>query len=418
MDLHLRHSTFRLSTPTSIYPFGSSKFRHSRSSRLFTVRASRPFSPQKAKYYRELEAAVDVVHRACHICVEVQKSLLSDDGRVLEKNDSTPVTIADFSVQALISLELGKLFPLIPLVAEEDSAFLRANNLADSVVKIVNDNTSVTHEKLTDDEVLEAIDRGGNNAVVFEAKPATYWVLDPIDGTRGFLKGGSALYVVGLALVVDGEIVVGVMGCPKWQENFPNQFPIDVRESQKLEPQSGIIMAAHVGCGTWMTSLSGLVNGVMNIGSFWERCFVSGCSLVQEAYFCIPDSQTWDSLPLSDSFSATTSAASVGDRQILLLPSCCGSLCKYLMVASGRASVFILGARIKITVKVWDHAVGMICVHEAGGKVTDWRGSQLDLAGDETARRAIFPSGGVLVTNGSLHSQILELISSNSSVVL
>ncbi|KAJ8434130.1 hypothetical protein Cgig2_024248 [Carnegiea gigantea] len=275
--------------------------------------ASRPFSPQKAKYYRELEAAVDVVHRACHICVDVQKSLFSDDGRVLEKNDSTPVTIADFSVQALISLELGKLFPLIPLVAEEDSAFLRVNNLADSVVKIVNDKTSFTHEKLTDDEVLEAIDRGGNNAVVFEAKPATYWV--------------------GLALVVDGEIVVGVMGCPNWQENSSNEFPIDARESQKLEPQSGIIMAAHVGCGTWMTRFSGLVNGVMNIGSFWERCFVSGCSLVQEAYFCIPDSQTWDSLPLSDSFSATTRAASVGDRQILLLPSCCG---RYAEISCGK----------------------------------------------------------------------------------
>jgi len=76
----------------------------------------------------------------------------------------------------LFLAELGKLFPLIPLVAEEDSAFLRANNLADSVVKIVNDKTSFTHEVLTDDEVLEAIDRGGNNAVAFEAKPATYWV--------------------------------------------------------------------------------------------------------------------------------------------------------------------------------------------------------------------------------------------------
>ena len=137
---------------------------------------------------------------------------------------------------------------------------------------------------------------------------------------------------MGLALVVDGEIVLGVMGCPKWQENFSNQLTIDVQESQKLERQSGIIMAAHVGCGTWMTRLSGLMNGLMNIGSFWERCFVNGCSLVQEAYFCIPESQTWDSLPLSDSFSATTSAASVRDRQILLLPSCCGRYGKILSV--------------------------------------------------------------------------------------
>lgn len=65
------------------------------------------------------------------------------------------------------------------------------------------------------------------------------------------------------------------------------------------------------------------------------------------------------------------------------------------MVASGRASVFILRARSQTIIKVflcfpfvmsknsnatseefnvvamqtWDHAIGMICVHEAGGKV-------------------------------------------------
>lgn len=62
-------------------------------------------------------------------------------------------------------------------MAEEDSAFLRSNNLADAVVNVVKDNTSFTSEQLTDDEVLEAIDRGASNAISFEAKPATYWVI-------------------------------------------------------------------------------------------------------------------------------------------------------------------------------------------------------------------------------------------------
>lgn len=69
------------------------------------------------------------------------------------------------------------------------------------------------------------------------------------------------------------------------------------------------------------------------------------------------------------------------------------------MVASGRASVFILRAKTQTIIKVlclilvnkdhnfhelgltyyfhnntqaWDHAVGMICVHEAGGQVCDY----------------------------------------------
>nr|XP_033510317.1 uncharacterized protein LOC117275068 [Nicotiana tomentosiformis] len=49
--------------------------------------------------------------------------------------------------------------------------------------------------------------------------------------------------------------------------------------------------------------------------------------------------------------------------------------------------------------------------------VTDWAGGSLDIAADQTERRLIFPSGSVLVTNGSLHSKIIELISSNSSVL-
>lgn len=38
------------------------------------------------------------------------------------------------------------------------------------------------------------------------------WTLDPIDGTKGFLRGGQ--YAVCLALLVDAKVQVGVMGCP------------------------------------------------------------------------------------------------------------------------------------------------------------------------------------------------------------
>ena len=38
------------------------------------------------------------------------------------------------------------------------------------------------------------------------------WTLDPIDGTKGFLRGGQ--YAVCLALIVDGRVVLGVIGCP------------------------------------------------------------------------------------------------------------------------------------------------------------------------------------------------------------
>lgn len=78
----------------------------------------------------------------------------------------------------LLVTELSKLFPSIPLVAEEDSAILRSNNLVDSVASAVADNATsgFGDEPLTHSDVLEAIDRGGKDAVVFCTKPATYWV--------------------------------------------------------------------------------------------------------------------------------------------------------------------------------------------------------------------------------------------------
>ena len=72
--------------------------------------------------------------------------------------------------------ELGKRFPLIPLVAEEDSAFVRSNNLVEPVLNAVLDKSSIGENPWTADEVLEAIDRGGPEGFAFGAQPATYWV--------------------------------------------------------------------------------------------------------------------------------------------------------------------------------------------------------------------------------------------------
>ncbi|RYQ82361.1 hypothetical protein Ahy_B10g100945 isoform B [Arachis hypogaea] len=299
----------------------------------FRVRAKLPFEQQDAKYYQHLEAAVHVVQRACRLCLHVKSSLFSTDANVHQKNDQTPVTVADFGVQALISfenlgdiscvitnIELNKLFPSIPLVAEEDSAYLRSRNLAGSVLDAITAIDSPTSKPLTQDDVLEAIDRGGEDAFLFGSEPATYWVLDPIDGTRGFVKAGKALYVVGLALVVEGEIVAGVMGCPNWQEDFSKKSPAELEEVADMLSASGTIMIAHIGCGTWTKRL----NSMPKLPSVWTRCFVDGSNLVQKAHFCIPDSQTWESLPLSSSFNATNNVDDVGDNQVLLLATCCG----------------------------------------------------------------------------------------------
>lgn len=62
------------------------------------------------------------------------------------------------------------------------------------------------------------------------------WALDPIDGTAGFLRG--AQYAVCLALMVDGKVVVGVLGCPN--------LPVD---PSNPSGEKGVLLSAVRGGG-------------------------------------------------------------------------------------------------------------------------------------------------------------------------
>lgn len=123
--------------------------------------------------------------------------------------------------------------------------------------------------------------------------------------------------------MVEGKIVLGVMGCPNWKEDSLSPKSSD---NETGISGSGVVMVAHVGCGTWTRRLfQDVMSNLMICQDGWKRCFVDGCKLVHEARFCIPESQTWDSLPFSVSFSSTTDAQSVTDEgKVLVLPTCCG----------------------------------------------------------------------------------------------
>ena len=97
---------------------------------------------------------------------------------------------------------------------------------------------SFTKGALSTQAVCDLIDRG--RADVEER----FWTLDPIDGTKEFQCGG--LYSIALALIVNGEVKLGVLGCP----NLPQKWD---------DPQAerGCLFIAERGEGSWMLSLEG-----------------------------------------------------------------------------------------------------------------------------------------------------------------
>src|SRR5512136_2222333 len=141
----------------------------------------------------EADFALRAVRGAAEICRAVRRDLGS---AALRKTDTSPVTVADFASQALIAGMLAEEFPADPLVAEEDSRMLESDAAAQAQVV---DRICRVRPEADAARVRAWIDRGAG-------QPADrFWTLDPIDGTKGFVRGDQ--YVVALALMEAGAVV-------------------------------------------------------------------------------------------------------------------------------------------------------------------------------------------------------------------
>lgn len=156
----------------------------------------------------------DIEHRIAELAVQraaiLTQGVFHEKAKgTLSKDDKSPVTIGDFGAQALIIHALQKNFPNDEIVGEEEASSLRDNpGLANQVWKLVQ-RTSLTDQKAeqelggpieSEEAMLRVIDAGRSAG----GAKGRIWALDPIDGTKGFLRGGQ--YAVCLALNEDGDV--------------------------------------------------------------------------------------------------------------------------------------------------------------------------------------------------------------------
>jgi 3'(2'), 5'-bisphosphate nucleotidase len=156
-------------------------------------------------YIHEQTEAIRAVRNAARLCRAVGSQIRPE---MFDKKDKSPVTVADFGSQALICRALAEAFPDDPIIAEEDSAELRRAENAAILDRVVEHVRAIEPAKdPSPDEVCGWIDRGATGEY-----RGRFWTVDPIDGTKGFLRGEQ--YAVALALVVDGQVVVAGLACP------------------------------------------------------------------------------------------------------------------------------------------------------------------------------------------------------------
>lgn len=322
-------------------------------------------------YELERRVAVEAVIRACQVCQTVRAALVSPD--TLAKKDRSPVTIADFAAQAVVGLDLLGAFPDQPMIGEEDAGPLRAADGADMRAKVVRHVRSM-HPDAGEGRILDAIDHGRSEG----GTAGRFWTLDPIDGTKGFLRDEQ--YAVALALIEDGEVVLGVLGCPN--------LPLDPREPGG---RRGCVFAAVRGEGATVRPLDEADERPVRVCDVGDPVQASFCESVESGHTSHDD------------------AARIADLLGVAAPPVrMDSQCKYAAVARGEAAIYLrLPTRADYEEKVWDHAAGWRIVIEAGGRVSDTRGAPIDFSRGRTLRS----NRGVIVTNRRLHDAVLNAVS-------
>jgi 3'(2'), 5'-bisphosphate nucleotidase len=317
----------------------------------------------------ELDATMVAVRAAMRVCRSVAAS--SASVRKLTKSDDSPVTVADFASQAVVVHLLRQRLGPIELVGEESADALRAPDRA-ALREAVTEAVRVAWPEATEQTVLAAIDAGhGRNP------GPSYWTLDPIDGTKGFLRGGQ--YAVSLARVEDGEVVLGLLGCPS--------LGLDL--SRPLTHSDPL--------------------GTLHVGQGDSTCVYSGDSEAGAPVSCSPDERPDPVIVTHSVESGHTRQDDI--RRILehvgwswrSLPA--DSQAKYAMVARGQAHVYmrIPGDPTRME-PVWDHAAGVAVARGAGAVVTDLAGRRLDFS-QGVALRA---NHGIICAHPSLQAALVR----------
>jgi histidinol-phosphatase len=163
---------------------------------------------------------------------------------------------------------------------------------------------------------------------------ARRWIIDPIDGTKSFVRG-APLWGSLVALCEGERVLAGAAYFPAVDE----------------------LVAAAPGAGCWW-------NG--------SRCRVSSVASLADATVLTTDERFPERPERATEWRALARAASVSRTW--------GDCFGYLLVATGRAEVMCDG-----TMSVWDAAALQPIIEEAGGVFTDWLGAPTAFGGSAVA---------------------------------
>jgi 3'(2'), 5'-bisphosphate nucleotidase len=306
------------------------------------------------------EPIFEAVRRAAVLCHEVQqKYLVASD-----KDGKEPVTIADYGAQALICEAISRVFPNDGVVAEESGQQFMALVDDEQRKQIVALISHALGRSVLESDVVGWLNYNR------DVKASRTWVIDPIDGTKGFLA--MRHFAIAVGVLEDGQVTSGVMGCPGYP-GFDG--------------------------GALMHALDGKTYRQAMNGGDIQQVFAS--KTTDQAKVRILESVE-KSHASQDRMERVRVLAGLGDATLERIDS----QEKYARIAAGDGELYLRLPRLNSENRhmIWDHAAGAALVYASGGKVTDIDGSPLDF----TQGRLMAKNQGMIVSNGAIHAQVLE----------
>ncbi|HYO71264.1 MAG TPA: inositol monophosphatase family protein [Archangium sp.] len=308
---------------------------------------------------RELQTIIDAVRLACELCRRVQASKTA----VSRKSDASPVTIADYGAQALVCRALARSFPEEGVIAEEGAeGFLTVPpGEREQAVRLVG---KLLGERVTEELLLRWLNHGRG------VRSDRTWVVDPVDGTEGFIHGRG--YAVCVGTLVEGQPVDGIIGVPV--------SPLD---------EGGTLFFTDAG-RAWAETLEGGAPRELHVS---DRVDPPSIRVVESYVMGRRSREMADRVYASAGFDARRARRYDG-------------MVKYALVAAGAADLLIRGPRDirKNPHKTWDHVAGTALVRAAGGQVTGLDGRPVDFSQGAELRGTL----GLIVSNGRVHPRVVE----------
>ncbi len=305
--------------------------------------------------WQEWQPALEAVSIASRAAVRFAERLQDDPAGRADKSDASPVTAADLALQAILNILLAERYGARSAVGEESTAVFSGDSRLREVVHELVRTERPGLAAAAIDAAIDAADGDGTEP--------RHWVMDPIDGTRGYLRGQQ--YCICLAFIDEGVPVFGAAGCPR------------------LGAAGRVVAAVRQG-GTWE----------------WE-----GLAMAERPVAVRVREAGGDGEPLRACVSpdlgprSRARLESLADGLVAAVPALktagMESQVKFVLVARGEADLavrFPVGDPTRDRDMIWDYAGAVTMVEEAGGRMTDCRGGPLRFG----RGRAIDRNAGVL----------------------